>query len=58
VSYGEASQFAANHNMEYIETSAKTGQNVQRVFEEMAVRICEKIENKSVDYSNDVAAIF
>lgn len=32
--------------MDYLETSAKTGQNVKRVFEDMAVKICQKIENK------------
>ncbi len=40
--------------MSYIETSAKTGENVDKVFESMAVSIMNKIEQKEVDFSNDV----
>ena len=43
--------------MVYYETSAKTGYNVSKVFEEMASKICEKMENKLIDYSNDVWVI-
>ena len=40
--------------MSYIETSAKTGENVDKVFETMAVSIMHKIDDKEIDFSNDV----
>lgn len=40
--------------MNYLETSAKTGQNVDKVFEEIAQRILVKIDNKTIDYTQEV----
>lgn len=37
-----------------METSAKTGLNVDKVFQDMAILIYEKIDNNQIDYSNDV----
>jgi hypothetical protein len=42
--------------MGYIEASAKTGENVDQIFESMAANITERIEHKEIDYSNDVAS--
>ena len=40
--------------MAYSETSARTGMKVDKVFETMAVSIMSKIENKEIDFSNEV----
>lgn len=40
--------------MTYMETSAKTGENVDKVFETMAECIINKIEHSEIDFSNDV----
>jgi Ras-related protein Rab-2A len=37
--------------MYYYETSAKTGQNVEKVFEQIAQRITVKIDKKIIDYT-------
>jgi len=36
-----------------METSAKSGHNVDQVFQELAIRIYDQIENKLLDYSNE-----
>ncbi|CAK86696.1 unnamed protein product (macronuclear) [Paramecium tetraurelia] len=53
VSADEGRLFAEQHRIHYIETSAKTGQYVDSVFQQMAMRIYEKIENKLVDQNNE-----
>ena len=42
----EAGDFAKNHNMELITTSAKTGQNVEEVFIKLTKRILDNMSNK------------
>lgn len=42
----EAGDFAKNHNMELIITSAKTGQNVEEVFIKLTKRILDNMSNK------------
>ena len=44
----EAELMAELHNLEYIETSAKTGENVEHLFTTMAQRICEGIEKGTI----------
>lgn len=53
----EATDFANQHKMVYVETSAKTGEGVDRVFEEMALRILQKINNKVIDYTQDIYGV-
>ncbi|CAD8169059.1 unnamed protein product [Paramecium pentaurelia] len=53
VSVEEGKLFAEQYKINYIETSAKTGQYVDSVFQQMAMRIYDKIENKLVDQNNE-----
>jgi len=39
----EGTQWAEQHGMEYIETSAKTGQGIEEAFEETAVKIHQRL---------------
>jgi GTPase SAR1 family protein len=45
VSFEEASKFAEENNMIYIEASAKNGKNVEDAFLSTATKISEKIKN-------------
>ena len=45
----EAEQYARELGVQYIETSAKTGENVQKLFEEMTREICETLDLSDVD---------
>ena len=45
----EAELFANKHNMDYLETSAKTGQNVDEVFTVIARRIYEGIQDGTIE---------
>ena len=48
----EAQEFAAKHNAPYIETSAKTGENVREVFEQ-AVNLAFEAQNDNVDEEDE-----
>lgn len=52
VSYEEGKNFAIKHNIGFIETSAKTGLNVQKAFIETVSEIDKKIKNKTIDMSD------
>jgi Ras-related protein Rab-2A len=52
VSSLEASAFADKYGMEYIETSAKTGSNVDGVFSEAIKKVMQLIKDKKIDESN------
>lgn len=49
VSFEEAKNFANYYNMEYIETSAKNGDNVNDVFKKSAEMVLNKISKKVID---------
>lgn len=40
--------------MLYFEVSAKTGKNVDNVFEEIAKNVFASIESNTIDFSNEV----
>mmetsp|Transcript_24914 Transcript_24914/g.24588 ORF Transcript_24914/g.24588 Transcript_24914/m.24588 type:complete len:90 (+) Transcript_24914:332-601(+) len=52
VSYEEAAIFARENGLLFKETSAKTGEGVNEVFEELTRTICKRIEDGSVDVGN------
>lgn len=49
----EGEQFAREHNLVFLETSAKTAHNVEEAFINTARKIYEKIENGFVDLNNE-----
>ncbi|KAM3128729.1 hypothetical protein pb186bvf_019141 [Paramecium bursaria] len=53
----QARTFADQYKMNYIETSARTGDNVDKVFEDMAQRIMKKVDSKQIDYTQDIYGI-
>ena len=57
VSIEEAQAFANQHNLIYVETSAKTGNNVDAAFVNTAKEIMQKIENAEYDLSNEQCGI-
>ncbi|GAA95624.1 uncharacterized protein L969DRAFT_92754 [Mixia osmundae IAM 14324] len=48
VSENEAREWAQNEGLEYLETSAKTGENVERAFKQTATEIHAKIEKRKI----------
>lgn len=44
VSYNDAQQFADYHNLLYVETSSKTGYNVENAFKLIASEISKKLD--------------
>ena len=53
VSYEEAAAFAKENDLIFLETSAKSGQNVEETFLKTAQLIYENVQNGSVDVSAD-----
>ena len=57
VDSNEAKQFATENGMEYIETSAKTGDNINEAFNVMAKAILNKVENGIIDVSQESSGV-
>ncbi|CAD8116954.1 unnamed protein product [Paramecium sonneborni] len=57
VSRDEAQAFAKREGFTYFETSAKTGENVNNVFEQMAKIILKRIDCGDIDPSQDVQLV-
>ena len=53
----EGETMAKNHNLMFFETSAKTGDNVDKVFEESAKEINKKINEGYYDLESDICGI-
>jgi len=58
VSKEEGEQFAREHNLFYLETSAKTAANVEEAFVSTARDIYDKIQRGVFDVSNEVFFFF
>ena len=54
VSKDEAEQFANSNSLMFIETSAKTGVNIDELFIKSGSKILERIENKELNPMDEV----
>ena len=57
VSYEKGLEYANSNNINFIETSAKTGENVENVFYNCTIEIAKKIKNNEYDLSDDSCGI-
>ena len=57
ISYEEGRSFAIDNNMLFFETSAKTGENIEELFNKSAQTIVENIDKGLYDLSNDTSGI-
>ena len=57
ISYEEGRSFAIDNNMLFFETSAKTGENIEELFNKSAQTIVENIDKGLYDLTNDTSGI-
>lgn len=57
VSYEEGEKFAQENGLIFLETSAKTAQNVEEAFLQTAQKIYDNIQSGQYDLSNDAHGI-
>ena len=57
VQRGEVELFAKRFNMKYLETSAKTGQNVEEVYTTIARRVYDAIQSGTIQFGTDMDGI-
>ncbi|EAS02106.2 Rab-family small GTPase (macronuclear) [Tetrahymena thermophila SB210] len=57
VSQQEASEFAEQQGFNYVEVSAKSGDNVNKIFNIMAQEILSKIQQNLIDFTNESSGI-
>lgn len=58
VNFNEGQQFADSYNLNFYETSAKTGENVEKAFEKLVSTISAKIEITEKIQENDIVKPF
>ena len=57
VTYEEGANFAKDHNMLFFETSAKNGDNIEKIFKESLELIYKNIEDGKYDLTDDSCGI-
>lgn len=57
VSFQEASEFAKIHELFFMEVSAKTGLNVDKLFDLSAAKVLDKIESGEMDLKDESCGI-
>jgi len=57
VTFEEGQEMAKNNNLLFFETSAKTGENVDKIFEDSAKEIYNKINEGYYDLESDICGI-
>ena len=57
VTFAEGEEFAKDNGMLFFEASAKTGHNIEQVFEQSAIEIARKIEENCYDLTNESCGI-
>lgn len=57
VSREEAEKFAQENDLFFLETSAKSSDNVEKAFEETAAEIQRKIQNGTIDMNSEVSPV-
>ena len=57
ISYEEGKQFADDNNIQFIETSARDGTNIDETFINVAHMILKKIENKQININDKINGI-
>ena len=57
VSYEDASNFAQENDLLYVETSAKTGSHVKDAFENLAGTIYRKVEDGHIDVTQESSGV-
>ncbi|EPB91059.1 Ras-like protein Rab-2A [Mucor circinelloides 1006PhL] len=57
VSREEAEQFAQENDLFFLETSAKSSDNVEKAFEETAAEIQKKIQNGTIDMNSETNGV-
>ena len=54
VTYDEGEELAKANGLEFLESSAKTGLNVEKIFQKLTEKLLQKIENGDIDPKNEV----
>ena len=57
VSTEEGQRFADENGLSFLETSAKTSQNVEAAFVKLAVETYEKIKHNEIDYRMEASGV-
>lgn len=57
ISYEEAAALARENDMDYVETSAKTGDNISEAFDRLTDMITKKVADGTIDASQECSGI-
>jgi Ras-related protein Rab-14 len=57
VTQEEGQAFADENEMDFLETSAKTGTNVERAFIQTAAAVCQKVKDHKIDVGDPQSGV-